>query len=253
MRPYILTETNWKLVRETDYEVAVQPWGATEAHNYHLPYGTDVYQCDAIAAEAARIAWEAGARVIVLPTIPYGVNTGQLDIKLDMNMRPSTQAVVLGDIVDTLSRAGIPKMVVLNGHGGNDFKQMLRELQAEVPDVFLCSTNWYQMLDLDRYFDEPGDHAGEMETSNMMHLHPDLVMPLSEAGSGAAKTFAVKGLAEGWVSAQREWSQVTEDTGVGNPAASRREKGEFYLADVCEKLASFLVELAACDPDEMYR
>ena len=37
-RPYVLAETNWKAVKATDYEVAVLPWGATEAHNYHLPY-----------------------------------------------------------------------------------------------------------------------------------------------------------------------------------------------------------------------
>jgi creatinine amidohydrolase len=79
-RPYILAETNWKIVRQTKYEVAVLPWGATEAHNYHLPYSTDTVQCDYVAAESARIAWEAGARVIVLPTVPFGVNTGQLDI-----------------------------------------------------------------------------------------------------------------------------------------------------------------------------
>ena len=52
-RPWILAETNWKEVEATDYDVVVLPWGATEAHNYHLPYSTDVVQCDQIAAEAA--------------------------------------------------------------------------------------------------------------------------------------------------------------------------------------------------------
>ena len=40
-RPYILSELTWKTVRATRYEVAVLPWGATEAHNLHLPYATD--------------------------------------------------------------------------------------------------------------------------------------------------------------------------------------------------------------------
>jgi len=40
-RPYILAETTWQAVRDTKFEVAVLPWGATEAHNYHLPYATD--------------------------------------------------------------------------------------------------------------------------------------------------------------------------------------------------------------------
>ena len=77
-RPYLLAETTWKTVKETEYEIAVLPWGATEAHNYHLPYATDVIESDHIGAEAARIAWERGAKVVVLPTVPFGVNTGQL-------------------------------------------------------------------------------------------------------------------------------------------------------------------------------
>ena len=196
-RPYVLAETTWKTVRATAYEVAVLPWGATEAHNYHLPYATDTIQSDYIAAEAARLAWEQDARVIVLPAIPFGVNTGQLDVKLDINMMPSTQAVVLRDVADALARQGIPKLVVLNGHGGNNFKQMIREIGVGVPGLFICTLNWYQILDNDAFFDEPGDHGGEMETSTMLRSAPDLVRPLDEAGPGAARRFKVEGLREG--------------------------------------------------------
>ncbi len=66
--------------------------------------------------------------MVVLPTVPFGVNTGQLDVKLDINMNPSTQLALLNDVAEVLSRHGIPKLVILNGHGGNDFKQMIREL-----------------------------------------------------------------------------------------------------------------------------
>ncbi len=128
MRPYLLAETNWKAIQHEKFELAILPWGATEAHNYHLPYGTDVYEADHIAAESARIAWEKGAKVIVLPTVPFGVNSGQTDILLDINMHPSTQLAVLNDIVEVLNRQGIHKLLVLNSHGGNDFKPMLREL-----------------------------------------------------------------------------------------------------------------------------
>ena len=55
-RPYLLAETNWKTVKDTDYQVAVLPWGATEAHNYHLPYATDNFESQYVAAEAARKA-----------------------------------------------------------------------------------------------------------------------------------------------------------------------------------------------------
>ena len=250
-RPYVLAETNWKTVRETPYQVAVLPWGATEAHNYHLPYGTDNLQCDHVVAEAARIAWEAGARVAALPTVPFGVNTGQLDIRLDINMNPSTQLAVLGDVADSLARQGIPKLVVVNGHGGNDFRQMIRELQPR-HDLFICTVNWYQIVDPKPFFDEPGDHAGEMETSLLMHLEPELVLPLSEAGDGAQRRFTVRGLREGWVWTQRQWTRATRDTGVGNPAASTAEKGQHYFAAVTRKLGDFLTELAGANLETLY-
>ena len=74
-RPYVLAETNWKTVQENDYSVAILPWGATEAHNYHLPYATDNFQVDHVMIQAAQLAWEQGAKTIVLPCIPFGVNT----------------------------------------------------------------------------------------------------------------------------------------------------------------------------------
>lgn len=251
-RPYILAETNWKTVKDTDYEVAILPWGATEAHNYHLPYATDNIQADFVAAAAAKHAWEDGAKVIVLPCIPFGPNTGQLDIKLCMNLNPSTQLAILKDVLDVLGRHGIEKFVILNGHGGNNFKSMIRELSALFPNIFTCALNWYQAVDWHEYFDDPGDHAGEMETSAIMHIAPELVLPLSEAGNGVAKNYKVKGLREGWVTAQRAWTQVTQDTGVGNPYPSTAEKGEKYLADCAKQAGDFFVELAKADLNDFY-
>jgi len=102
-RPYILNELTWKTVRDTRYEVAVLPWGATEAHNFHLPYTTDNIETERIAALAAKHAWEQGTRVVVLPVVPFGVNTGQLDIPLCLNLNPSTQALVLRDLATALA------------------------------------------------------------------------------------------------------------------------------------------------------
>ena len=191
-RPYILAETTWETTKGNDYEVAILPWGATEAHNYHLPYSTDVIQCEYIAAESARLAWEKKAKVIVLPTVPFGVNTGQLDIKFDINMNPSTQTAVLRDIIDSLSRQGMSKVVVMNGHGGNDFRQMVRELWPRY-NMFLCTLDWFKLVN-ESLFEEVGDHAGEMETSLMQFFEPELVLPLSEAGPGSERRFKIKAL-----------------------------------------------------------
>ena len=250
-RPYILNELTWKTVRDTRYDVAVLPWGATEAHNFHLPYSTDNVETERIAALAAGRAWERGARVVVLPLVPFGVNTGQIDIPLCVNLNPSTQALVLRDVATALASQGVPKLVILNGHGGNDFRQMIRELQPAV-SLFLCTVNWYQVVDAKAFFSDLGDHAGELETSVMLHVALELVRPLSEAGPGRARRFKVAGLREGWAWAPRQWRQVTNDTGVGNPAAATAEKGRTYVEAVSEKIAGFLVELARADRADMY-
>ena len=250
-RPFVLAETTWKTVDPTKYSVAVLPWGATEAHNYHLPYGSDNIQAERVAIRAAEKAWNAGARAVVLPTVPFGVNTTQLDIKLTINMHPSTQAAVLGDVVRSLEGQGILKLVILNSHGGNDFRQIVRELQPKTR-VFLSTINWWSCVDLKKRFEDLGDHAGEPETSAMMYLAPEVTRPLGEAGSGKARKSRLTGVREGWAWAPRRWTEVTADTGIGNPAKATREKGEEYVNAAVEKIAGYLIELAAIDPEELY-
>jgi len=250
-RPYVLSETNWKAIRETEFRVAVLPWGATEAHNLHLPYGTDTIQVEALAVESARKAWESGARCLVLPPVPFGSNAQQVDIPHTLNMNASTQAFVLGDIVESLEVQGVEKLLVLNGHGGNDFRPMIRELQAKT-DVFLCTMDWFRLPEVVEHFSAPGDHAGVAETSLMMHLAPDQVLPLSEAGTGAARRFRVRGLREGWAWAPRNWVQVTEDTGVGDPSGATSESGAALFRALAGRISSFLGELDAADIEDLY-
>ena len=252
MRPYILAETNWKAVKEFNTEVAVLPWGATEAHNYHLPYGTDNYQIDAIAAEAGKRAWEKGAKVMILPNVPFGVNTGQTDIHLDMNIYPSTQLAILSDLIEVLDRQGIYKLIILNGHGGNNFKTSLRELGVKFPKMLLISVDFFNVLNKKDFFEAPGDHADEMESSLMLHIKPDLVLSLSEAGEGREKKSRIKGIREGWAWSERAWSKVTEDTGIGNPKKATKEKGERFLDAVSEKLAGLFLDVAKVDIEDRY-
>lgn len=253
MRPYILKEANWKDLKTFRYELAILPWGATEAHNYHMPYGTDVFEADAIAAEGARKAWEKGSKVVVLPTIPFGVNTGQSDIYLDMNIYPSTQLIILKDIIEVLNRQGLKKLLILNSHGGNNFQPMLRELGLNYPDMMLFTCNWYQALDKSLYFEEAGDHADEMETALIQYLHPELILPVAEAGDGEEKKSVIRGIREKWAWAERKWSQVTEDTGIGNPKKANPEKGKRYFEDVTDKVADLISDICNAKPGELYK
>jgi creatinine amidohydrolase len=242
-RPFILAETNWKEIQQHSFDIAVLPWGATEAHNYHMPYATDNYQVDAIAYQSAEKAWNKGTKVLVLPTIPFGVNTGQMDIAYCMNMNPSTQLAILKDVCEVVIRHGATKFIILNGHGANNFVSMIRELAGLFPSLFISVINWYQSAKKDDVFENKGDHADEMETSVMMHLHPELLLPIEMAGDGANKKFTPKGLQEGWAWTQRPWTKISQDTGSGDPSKSSAEKGIRFIERCTDNICDFFCEI----------
>jgi creatinine amidohydrolase len=252
MRPYILAESHWSDIKEREFHLAILPWGATEAHNLHLPYGTDNYETEALVYEAARMAWEDGARIIVLPTIPMGVNTGQTDIYMTMNMNPSTQQAILEDVAESLEGYGVEKLLIVNGHGGNDFRQILREVGSNYPDIFMATCNWFQSVDQSKIFENDGGHADEMETSLMLYTFPQLVKPLDQAGDGKARKFSVKSLNESWAWSERKWTSISKDTGVGDPRKASVEKGEKYFREVTGKLRELFVELAETGNGDLY-
>ena len=107
-------------------------------------------------------------------------------------------------------------------------------------------------MDGNGYFEDLGDHAGEMETSLMMHFAPEIVLPLSEAGDGKAKRFKISAMQEGWAWAERSWSQVTRDTGIGNPSNANETKGKAYFQEVTKKIAGFFTELSKLDNNDLY-
>ncbi|HEY7288134.1 MAG TPA: creatininase family protein, partial [Vicinamibacterales bacterium] len=106
--------------------------------------------------------------------------------------------------------------------------------------------------DAKQFIENAGDHAGEAETAAMMHLAPDLVRPLEEAGSGHARASRLRGVREGWAWAPRRWTHVTADTGIGDPSKATAEKGAAYVGAAVERIASFLVELDRVDLNSLY-
>ncbi|MEM7382399.1 MAG: creatininase family protein [Bacteroidota bacterium] len=142
--------------------------------------------------------------------------------------------------------------LVFNSHGGNNFKPLLRELGLNFPDMFISLSNWPGVVDKSAFFEEEGDHADEMETSLVLYLKPELVLPREDWGKGGSKKHRIKAFSEGWAWAERKWSEISEDTGVGNPEFSSREKGEQFFKAVTEKMGKFFLELSKADPDDLY-
>ncbi len=254
MRETILAEQTHAFVRGRHWQVAVLPFGATEPHNLHMPYGTDNFQVQVLSERACQKAYDAGASVTLLPTVPFGVNTNHLAVPggLALSVTPTTLLRLLADLVDSLERQGVRKLVLLNGHGGNELKPLTRELYHRTK-VFLCVCDWYRMA-ADLYpqiFAHPGEHADEVETSLGLAFFPDL-MKMELADDGAARPSRFEAINRGWVSITRPWHLVSRNTGLGDPAGASAEKGRRLMDALVDRLAGFLVELAAAPMDEAF-
>jgi creatinine amidohydrolase len=254
MREWILAEQTHAFVRRERWQVAVLPFGATEPHNLHMPYGTDNFEVQAIGERACERAYQAGAKVLLLPTIPFGVNTNHLRIPgaLACSVTPTTLLAVLSDLVDSLERQGLYKLVLLNGHGGNELKPLMRQLHHRTK-VFLCVCDWFRMASdiYPKIFERPGEHADEVESSLGLAFFPEL-MHMELADDGAAKPTRLDAVNRGWVNITRPWHLATKNTGVGDPRPATPEKGKQLMDVVVERLASFLLELAGAKMDENF-
>ncbi len=247
--PWNLLHANYAQIKQANFEVAVLPLGATEPHNLHLPYGTDVLEARIIGEHICEYAHQQGANVVLLPTIPYGTETNLSEFPLALNLNPSTLNLVIADLVDSLVGSGIHKIVLLNSHGGNEFKPLLRELANETDaHLFLC--NWYNSIK-DCYheiFEVAEDHAGEMETSFGLAYFPDLVARHEDgtltADQAQTRAMQFEALEKGWVSITRPWHLLTTNSGSANPHAATAEKGERLMKILVERLGGFLVELS---------
>jgi creatinine amidohydrolase len=255
-RPWLLGELTYGTLKHADIQVAVLPLGATEPHNLHLPYGTDVFEATILGEHLCEAAHARGAKVVLLPTIPFGVETNMRMLPLAINVNPETLNHFVRDVVLSLRASNIRKIVLLNSHGGNEFKPLLRELAGDGIQVLLI--DWFRVLN-DIYstiFEQREDHAGEMETSFALAYFPHLVRYNADgtlaADAGDTRATQFEAVNRGWVSITRPWHLLTTNTGSGNPHAASAEKGRRCMEVLVERLAGFLVELSDATVDDTF-
>jgi creatinine amidohydrolase len=177
---------------------------------------------------------------------------------LAMNVDPTTLYRFVTDLVRSCLASGIRKIVLLNSHGGNDMKPLLRELADKIDGhLFLC--NWYTVLSRDEMraiFRHDDDHAGEMETSFLLAYYPHLVAKTPEgrlaADDGATAPTRFEAINRGWVSITRPWHLLTTNSGAGYPHEASPEKARQLMETLVDRLATFLVQLSAAPLDERF-
>jgi creatinine amidohydrolase len=246
----ILEEMTIEQVRELRAEVVVLPIGSTEPHGPHLPYGTDTFQADAVTRRAVTAANRAGGRVLMYPALPIGNNVNFKAFPFAARVSVRTLMNVVLDIVEALEQDSIKKIVLVNSHGGNTdtLKAAIREhVSRHPPDAgaFLCmvTSASFMPAEVGKLIEHGSDHAGEYETSCVMHLRPELVRQ-EKFDLFPQRQPELPVLRSGEVFFVRPWHGYVPASAGGETRKSTAEKGKALIDGAAQGLAKFLVELS---------
>jgi creatinine amidohydrolase len=254
----ILEEMTIDDVRELKPEVVLLGVASTEPHGPILPYGTDYFQCDAVCRRAVARANQGGARVLMYPTLPIGNNVNFKPFPFACRVAVRTLMRILLDVIQAVEEDGIRKVVLVDGHGGNTdaMHAALREHFDRTPPerrAFVCATRARPGDEALALIECPSNHGGESETSRIMFLRPELVHADQLQKLPIGKP-TVPALERSEVMFVRPWHRHVPMGGGGDTRKASPEKGKAVIESAADRLAEFLVELAAApwSPDFPY-
>jgi creatinine amidohydrolase len=225
-----LTRMTWREVREAARSaIALVPIGSQEQHADHLPMGTDTMLAEAVVDGALERLGDT--EVVRLPALPFGHSPHHL-FAAAVSLRASTLQAVLADVLDSLATSGFRRVLVVNGHGGNDeiMRLAVKEYALQA-DVALAACSYFSLGD----GGTPG-HAGHYETSLMLAAHPDLVRGREPRPDVTPPPLFAEPPYPGLtVERHGEWARVGGST--DNATAATAEDGAALLEDRVTALA----------------
>jgi creatinine amidohydrolase len=245
-----------------DQTIAVLPVAAIEQHGPHLPVSVDQSLVDGVV-QAAMPHLNADCPVLFLPTQAVGKSNEHLEFPGTLNVSAVTLIALWTDIGESVARAGVKKLILFNSHGGqlSVMDIVARELRVR-HDMLVWSVNWWTLPLGDAVMGQfPaaehrfGIHAGDMETSMMLHLVPDRVdmsqaQNFVSAAQARAQDFEILGNGS---SAKLGWQ--TQDYNAfgacGNAAAATAAKGKAVVEAAGQKLAQLLHEVQRVPPTQI--
>ena len=242
-----------------EHTIAVLPLGATEQHGPHLPLQVDSAIANALV-QSAIAALTPTTPALFLPTLPVGYSPEHSSFGGTLTLKAETLLRLWTDVAESAAASGIRKLVLFNTHGGQaGFMDIVgRDLRMRLGLTVYC-VNWYQLPlvdtsgeDLAQRFSAHehrfGAHAGQIETSLMLALHPELVdMGQAQNFASTSEQRAAKfDLLGNGKSAKLAWAaQDYNPAGaMGNAAAATAETGRAVCDAAGAALAKLLAQIA---------
>lgn len=216
-------------------KIIVFPYGTVEEHGSHLPLNTD----SLIIREALLLAAKR-KMFFIAPLIPYGVCSMTKDHPGTISITPETLRRLTEDLVTDAYAKGLRRVLLATGHGGTLHYAALREaaekLVERFSDIKIALFSPFDLLarEISEISETPNDsHAGEIETSIVLHLAPKLVKGRAEEGYPRhPRPFIVKDKLKYWPGGV--W---------GNPGKASVEKGEKAISLIADKVVEIIGEM----------
>ena len=244
---------------DTASAVALQPLAAIEQHGPHLPVSVD----SNINAGVLALALErlpADASVLTMPMQMVGKSDEHSRFAGTLSVSAETLIQQWNSIGDSVVRAGLRRVIFFNSHGGNPpvMEIVARDLRVRHGMLAVCA-NWWDLVDLSTWFDpseiEHGIHGGEIETSMMLHLQPDLVDMAKAANFEASGQKLADRFTRLSATSPPSFAWETQDLNksgaVGNAAAADAARGRCVVEAAALGLVELLVEVGQFELDRL--
>ncbi len=241
---------------DPDRTVAVLPVAAIEQHGPHLPLSVDTILVDAVVT-AALPCLGAELPVLVLPTQQVGLSPEHEKFAGTLTLSPSTLIALWTELGACVARAGVRKMLLFNSHGGqvSVMDIVARTLRAQ-HGLLVYSASWFSLPqpdDVHALFSAHehrfGVHAGDVETSMLLALRPDLVdmaqaQNFQSTAQDRSADYPILGNGR---SAKLGWQMQDYNRlgAAGNAAAATADKGHAVIGAAAQQLALLLQEISA--------
>jgi creatinine amidohydrolase/Fe(II)-dependent formamide hydrolase-like protein len=254
---YLWGEMTWPEAKKRfgQVDIALLPVGSIEQHGPHLPLDSDAFDADYLSRRIAEAC--SDPKPLVLPLVPYGVSYEHDGFSGTVGINNDTLSRLVYDIGMSVARNGIRKLVIINGHGGNNpALHYAAQMITRDTRIFVCvDTGETSDVDLYRLVETPNDiHAGEIETSTSLAVRPHLVR--FEKAVKAVPQFSSRYLnftSKRGVSWYVHTEKISRSGVLGDPTKATVEKGEKFWKIMIAHLVALVEDLKNMTLDEIYQ